>query len=221
MTVSYLSHPLSPETPSYGNRDKVILDPKSSINNGDSSNTTDFRLTNNHIGTHIDVPRHFYKNGSTLTDFSPEDWLFSKVSLIDIPCETGRLIEISDIEELNINTDVDLLLIRTGFENFRYANKYWNAYPGIAESTCEYLRTHFIKLRAVGFDFISLTSPLFKKEGKKAHLSLLNEQDGRPIFIVEDMKLAHLKSTPEEVVISPLLLKNGNGGPVTVFAKIL
>ncbi len=218
MAVSYLSHPLSPETPSYGNRDKVILDPKSSINNGDSSNTTDFRLTNNHIGTHIDVPKHFYKNGSTLTDVSPKDWLFSKVCLIDIPCITGRLIEISDIVELNINSDVELLLIRTGFENFRYGEKYWNAYPGIAESTCEYLRVNFKNLRAVGFDFISLTSPLFKEEGKKAHLSFLNEKDGRPIFIVEDMKLSILSKNPSQVIIAPLLVDKGNGGPVTVFA---
>ena len=163
MHVQYLSHPLSEDTPSYGNRDKVILETKSSISEGDTSNTTDFRLTNNHIGTHIDVPKHFYDSGSTLTDVSPEDWIFNSVNLIDIPCENGRLIEKDDFESIRIKENVDFLIIRTGFEKMRKEDKYWNAYPGISEETCEYLRENFKQLRAVGFDFISLTSPLFKE----------------------------------------------------------
>jgi len=218
MQVKYLSHPLSSNTPSYGNRDQVILKPKSSIAEGDTSNTTDFRLTNNHIGTHIDVPRHFYDEGSTITDISPDQFLFFIITLIDIPCKKGRLIEVSDIISEDISADTELLLIRTGFENYRIEDVYWNGYPGISEDTCEYLRKEFENLRAVGFDFISLTSPLFKEQGKKAHLSLLNEKDGRPILIIEDMKLSKLTNTPSQVIVAPLLMDQGNGGPVTVLA---
>ncbi|MBO6523641.1 MAG: cyclase family protein [Balneolaceae bacterium] len=218
MKVIYLSHPLAKDTPSYGDRDSVILDPKSSILMGDTSNTTDFRLTNNHIGTHIDVPKHFYDSGSTLTDVSPEKWIFTSVNIIDIPCENGRLIEKEDLITTPIKESVDFLIIKTGFEKFRTENKYWNAYPGISEEACEYLRENFKNLRTVGFDFISLTSPLFKEEGKKAHLSFLNEEDNRPIFIIEDMKLSELKRNPKSVIIAPLLVENGNGGPVTILA---
>jgi len=218
MKVSYLSHPLASNTPSYGNRDQVILNSKSSIPNGDTSNTTDFRLTNNHIGTHIDVPKHFYDAGSTITDIEPKEWIFTEVCLIDIPCENGRLIQISDIQAASIKPNTDFLIIRTGFEKFRYEDKYWNAYPGISEVTCEFLRTNHKKLRAVGFDFISLTSPLFKEEGKKAHLSFLNEVDGRPIFIVEDMKLSSINKNPDRVIVAPLLVEEGNGGPVTILS---
>lgn len=218
MKVKFLSHPLSSDTPSYGDRDEVVLLPKSSISNGDTSNTTDFRLTNNHIGTHFDVPKHFYDDGSTITDISPDLWLFFNVCLIDIPCEQGRLIEVSDFESVIIKSDTDLLLIRTGFENFRNEDKYWNGYPGISENACEYLRSKFEILRAVGFDFISLTSPLFKEQGKKAHLSFLNEKDRRPIYIIEDMKLSVLTSDPDNVIVAPLLIDKGNGGPVTVLS---
>lgn len=218
MKVNYLSHPFTPTTPSYGNRDQVIITPKNSISNGDSSNTTDFRLTNNHIGTHFDAPKHFYDNGSTTTDITPDQWFFENISLIDIPCTEGRLINISDIENLNILPKTDLLLIRTGFEKYRSDEIYWNGYPGISEETCDFLRQKYKQLRAVGFDFISLTSPLFKEQGKKAHLSFLNEAEGRPIYIIEDMKLSALINNPDEVIVAPLLIEDGNGGPVTVMS---
>lgn len=218
MTVQILSHPLSPDTPSYGNRDEVSLKSKSSISAGATSNTTELTLSNNHIGTHFDVPRHFYENGSTITDIEPKDLIFENISLIDIPCEEGRLINTTDIKNSKIKKNTDFLLIRTRFEDFRGDDVYWNKYPGISEECCEYLRTNYANLRAVGFDFISLTSPLFKEEGKKAHLSFLNESDGRPIFIIEDMKLSVLNSTPEQIIIAPLMIHDGNGGPVTVLS---
>ena len=218
MIVTYLSHALSRNTPSYGNRDRVVFDPKSSVADGDTSNTTDFRLTNNHIGTHLDVPNHFYDKGSTITDISPEEWFFFNVCLLEIPCEEGRLMDVTDFKSAQIETDIDLLLIKTGFELLRNKDVYWNAYPGISEGACEFLRKHLKNLRAVGFDFISLTSPLFKEQGKKAHLSLLNEKEDRPIFIIEDMKLSTLMSNPDQVIVAPLLLDKGNGGPVTVLS---
>lgn len=220
MTVTYLSHALSKNTPSYGNRDEVMLDPKNSIANGDTSNTTDLRLTNNHIGTHFDVPNHFYDKGSTITDISPEKWFFYNVCLLDIPCEEGRLLDVKDFESAQLKPDIDLLLIKTGFEMVRNKDIYWNAYPGISEDASVFIRKHLKNLRAVGFDFISLTSPLFKDQGKKAHLSFLNEEDGRPIYIIEDMKLSGLSCNPDQVIIAPLLIKDGNGGPVTALSII-
>lgn len=218
MEITYLSHPIDESTPSYGNRDEIILKAKSSISDGETANTTDIRITNNHIGTHIDVPKHFYDNGRTLTDVHPKEWFFENPTLIDIPCERGRLISEEDFMKANVHKNTDFLILRTGFEKFRLQDKYWNGYPGISEEACIYLRENFKNLRAIGFDFISLTSPLFKEEGKKAHLSFLDESSGRGIFIIEDMKIAHLNKNPEKVIISPLLLDNGNGGPVTIFA---
>lgn len=218
MNVSYLSHPLTIDTPSYGNRDQVILDSKSSIALGDTSNTTDVRLTNNHIGTHFDVPKHFYDEGKTITDIDPSEWFFENIKLIDIKCEEGRLIDIDDIKAHEIPLETDLLIVRTGFENFRDQDVYWNAYPGISERACDYLRSTYQSLRGVGFDFISLTSPLFKPEGKAAHRVLLDEREGQFVLIIEDMKISHLQKDPEKIVLAPLLLDRGNGGPVTILA---
>lgn len=36
---------------------------------------------NNHIGTHIDVQKHFFDNGMSITDINPEAWFFESVGL--------------------------------------------------------------------------------------------------------------------------------------------
>ena len=87
-----LSHILSRKTPSYGNRDALKIDKKSSINLGDVSNTSSWIFSNNHIGTHIDTPYHFNINGKKSYDFSIDEFFYNKVTLIDIPCENGLLI---------------------------------------------------------------------------------------------------------------------------------
>lgn len=219
MNVVYLSHPLSENTPSYGNRDSVKIIPKSRIEDGETANTSIWTLTNNHIGTHVDVPKHFYDNGKTYSDIEPHEWIFNKVALVDVPCEEGMLITEDDFDLNSIQSDTELLLIRTGFEGKRIEDVYWNGYPGLKPDFCRLLRSKFKHLRGVGFDFISLTSPLFKEAGKEAHRVLLEENDGRFIFIIEDMKLSPLTEKPKVVIMLPLLVENGNGGPVTVLAE--
>ena len=217
MKVTVLTHPIDNETPSYGNRDLIRIASKSSITNGDTANTSELHFSNNHMGTHIDVPKHFFENGKSLTDIKPEEWFFESVSLIDITCEEARLISINDFKNAKIKNTVDFLIIRTGFELKRTEDIYWTDYPGIASEVCEYLRKTYTSLRGLGFDFISLTSPKFKEEGKAAHKALLDERLGKFVFIIEDMKINHLKEAPGMLLVSPLLIKHGNGGPVTVF----
>ncbi len=218
MKATFLTHPISSKTPSYGNRDFFFLKDKTRISAGDTANTTDIHFTNNHIGTHIDVPKHFYDNGKTITDVNPAEWIFETVSLIDIKCTSARLINVEDIRMARLKSEVDFLIIRTSYELRRDEESYWSDYPGIAPEACSYLRENFAALRGIGFDFISLTSPKFKEEGKAAHRILLDDSKGRFVLIVEDMKIDHLTEAPFILCVSPLLIQDGNGGPATVLA---
>ena len=80
-----LSHVLKQDTPSYGNRDKVIIRVNSSIKAGETANSSCLVLSNNHIGTHIDVPRHFTVDGKRTTDYPIGDYVFDKSQVIDMP----------------------------------------------------------------------------------------------------------------------------------------
>jgi kynurenine formamidase len=71
----YLSYPLNCETPAYGGGDSLKIQHEKSIEKGDSCNTQHWSLSN-HMGTHIDFPRHFVQAGKTSEDYGPEFWIF-------------------------------------------------------------------------------------------------------------------------------------------------
>lgn len=215
-----LSHILRQDTPSYGNRDHVVIRVNSSIDAGGTANSSCWILTNNHIGTHIDVPRHFSKKGKRTTDYPISDYVFERCAVVDIPKESACLIGPADIEGLYIPNDVELLLIRTGFEHKRGDDTYWNDNPGLAPDLSNWLRSRFPNLRCVGFDFISVTSWQFRTEGRLAHKAFLApENENREIWAIEDMSLKEAPKEIKKVVVAPLLVEDGNGTAVTVIAE--
>jgi kynurenine formamidase len=216
-----LSHTLDMESPSYGNGDKMIIRINSSIKNGDTANTSCWIFSNNHIGTHIDVPRHFDDNGLKVIDIPLENFFFHTVALVDIPCNSSKLITGNDFEALTVNPHIDLLLIRTGYENIRTQEAYWNNNPGLSPELAEYFRSRFTYMRCVGFDFISITSWKYRQEGRLAHKAFLCPNNGeKTILLIEDMALKEITQTIDKVIVAPIYVEDGNGGAVTIFAEI-
>jgi kynurenine formamidase len=217
--ILLLSHVLDCETPSYGNRDKLTIESISKISEGASANSSKWIFSSNHLGTHIDTPNHFFDNGNTLTDYQNTFWFSNKVQLIDLPVENAILINPKHFYN-KINPLTEILLIRTGYEKFRGYEKYWNDNPGLSEELGLFLRKEFPTIRIIGFDFISLTSWIYRREGKLAHLAFLNpSSEGKPICIIEDMALNSVKDNLHQIFIIPIFIKGANGGPVTVFAN--
>ena len=212
-----LSHILDENTPSYGGIDKLIIEQPSRITEGGSANSSKWTFSNNHIGTHVDVPRHFYDSGKTITDYDPREWIFKKIQIIDVPCKKADLISKEAIE-FKIRSDIDLLLIRTGYEKYRSIDKYWDDNPGLTPELGFWLRKNCKSIRAIGFDFISLTSWRYRDIGKEAHRVFLNPKgSNQPIWIIEDMSLISINNEISEVIIAPLFINKSNGSPVTIF----
>lgn len=215
-----LSHILRQDTPSYGNRDKVIIRVNSSIKAGETANSSCLVLSNNHIGTHIDVPRHFSIDGKRTIDYPIGDYVFEACQVIDLPKSEACLIGEENIKEMDIRPDVDLLLIRTGYEALRGQDAYWNNNPGLHPELADYLRNTYPQLRCIGFDFISVTSWQHRAEGRLAHKAFLApDNGGREIWAIEDMSLKDAPSHIKKVVVAPLLVEDGNGTGVTVIAE--
>jgi len=218
-----LSHIISQNTPSYGNRDRVNIRDNSSIKKGETANSSCWIFSNNHMGTHIDVPFHFCNHGKKTYELPVKDFFFSRIGLVDIPCTESSLITPGDFSDLNklIEKDIELLLIRTGFEKYREIDKYWSDNPGLAPELAAYFRQNFPFLRCVGFDFISLTSWKFRPAGRESHSEFLcPEAGGKPILLIEDMSLSKAGEQIERMIVAPLFVEDGNGGPVTVLAEI-
>ncbi len=216
----FLSYSLTPETPAYGNGDSLGIEPLNRMDAGDSCNTLQLKLPN-HLGTHIDSPRHFSYTGKTITDYPAGFWIFTHPHILDIsPVSPGHLIGTGDLSLSDVENNIDILMVKTGFGKLREKALYWENNPGFAANLFVDLRNRFPSLKILGFDTISLSSFSNRNEGRKAHRAFLDSQ--QPILLLEDMDLRMIDANTKivRVIISPLMVENADGAPCTVFAEI-
>lgn len=211
--IIFLSHFISRNTPLYGGKNKVKITHIKEIKRGDPYNSL-FLEFPNHASTHVDLPLHFLKKGKTLSDYPSRFWLFNNVQLVNLKLHSQKKINEGFFKNLNRYTE--LLLIKTGFGKNRSKRLYYKGYPYFSASLAAYLKKRMAYLKAIGIDCISISSPEDKKEGRKAHYEFLR----RGIILIEDMKLSPLTKSPSCVIVSPLLIKDADGVPATVFAII-
>jgi kynurenine formamidase len=210
----FLSHILSAQTPAYGGGQGLGIETARSITSGDSSNSVTLMFSN-HLGTHVDAPRHFVADGKTVDAYDAKDWIFTKVFLVDIPANEGEVVDIQKVEIALANcNDADLLLLRTGFENRRGGASYWAASPGFDPRLSAYLSRRLPSLSAIGMDTISISSMKHREMGREVHREFL----GAGVRIFEDMALANAQSADnlEQVIAMPLRFDNADGSPCTV-----
>lgn len=217
----YLSYPLSRKTPAYGGGDTIKIYHEKSIEKGDSCNTQYWSLSN-HLGTHIDFPRHFVQAGKTSGDYSPEFWIFHSPFILDIATvEPEVILEPEDVDMDAVPDNIDILVIKTGFCHLREKDIYWENNSGFAPGMATFLRKRFIRLRVFGFDSISLSSFAHRKIGREAHKAFLDYP--RPILLLEDMDLSMVDNGMKlkEIIVSPLRVEGSDGAPCTVLANIV
>jgi arylformamidase len=219
-----LTYPLCNNTPVYGGGVSPVINSGKRILGGDSCNTLEMLLTN-HTGTHIDLPAHFDATGKTLADYSSEFWFTEKIKCLLMDVHTkflpGELIGILEIKHLlndNIENDIEVILLKTGFCEKRESEIYWKEPPGIDPELPGFLREVFPRLKFFGMDLISVSSFANREAGRKAHKAFLKHS--HPILPIEDMKLCSLPETLSNILIAPLYIKDADGAPCTVFANI-
>ena len=172
----FLSYFINEQTPIYGGERAIQVEKRSEISKGASSNTKYLKLPN-HTGTHIDFPKHFSDEGKVINDYPASFWLFRSVHVIKYSAANDEIIDERLVENIDIPSETDFIILDTGFGKFRSDNVYWNNNPGLAPSLASHLKTKCPKLKAIGFDFISLTSYQNRLLGREAHKSFLLTND--------------------------------------------
>ncbi len=216
-----LSHPWGPTCPAYADGDRIRISEASRMACGDSCNSLQFAASN-HIGTHIDMPRHFSELGARVGEVSPSYFVHEHVGVVWLDAERNELLTWQRLQSSFLSdwsSDATLLLIRTGAGTYRQHRDFWECGPGIASGVAAELRRHLPQLRSIGLDSISLTAFQHRDTGRAVHREFLH--DVSPITIVEDMQLEVLsRRCPQQVLIAPLMIEKADGAPVTVFARI-
>ncbi len=204
-------------TPIYGGGQGISISSDRSILKGDTANTKLITLYN-HSGTHIDFPNHFFEQGKTADNYSADFWIFENPYLVYRKAEENEIFFLSDDEMKKIPSEIDFLIIKTGFGEFRGEDKYWKYNPGFAPRFANMLRDKFPNLKVIGMDFISLTSFQNRELGREAHRMFLGGD--RPILLIEDMDLSKITNSPKSILCLPLLINGLDGSPVTIIASI-
>jgi arylformamidase len=217
----YLSYVLDENTPTYGNRNKFNLYKKSSILNGDIANDS-FIETTVHIGTHIDMPYHFYENGQRIEDFDVEYFYFSKVLFLELnPNELVIKDELIDLlKETNNKDSYDSIIVKTGICYKRKEEIFWKKNYGFHPEVAYYIRENFPKVRVFGFDSISVSSFANRMIGREVHKVFLNPE--KPILLIEDMDLRKIsqKNRVRTMIVAPLRISKCDGIPCTIVGEI-
>ncbi|MBI3251918.1 MAG: cyclase family protein [Candidatus Omnitrophica bacterium] len=217
MKIRFLSYPMDSQMPVYGFAAPAAPDIKKlrDLRKGDSSDSYWIGF-NNHWGTHVDAPAHFFKNGRKAVDYPPDTWCFKRPQVLDVRLKPGELLRRQHIEGA-VKKRSDLLLLRSGWAKRRGRPVYSLNNPGIHEETGFWLRKYFPGIRAVGFDWVSLSSHAWKEEGRAAHRAFLDPSGrGEPLLIIEDMDLSGVNRGLKEVWALPLRVKGPDSAPCTV-----
>jgi arylformamidase len=223
MQYTKLSHELEEDSPVHLNLKKPKIIHNSQIPRGDGYNS--FIITaENHSGTHIDAPGHFIDGGKTISEYLPDELIYTNPLILDVIKGPNGIIELQDINGVNLN-DVDCLFFRTGFEVYRdnHPEKYLTQNPGISPEAVYWIRENFPGINCLGIDTVSMSSYQNPEPGRQVHLNAFKDDEklGKPLLLIEDMKLGSTKTEELEwVMVVPWQIKGIDSAPCTVIAKL-
>ncbi len=165
-----------------------------------------------HTGTHIDCPRHFIPDGSTVTDLP-----------LDATLGPARVIEIKDpvritpqeLEKHNIR-EGERILCKTLNSPTVYESKKWiEDYVYLGEEAARYFAEK--KIRLFGMDAITVGNWRDEASIHATHRALLDAE----ICILEGCALAEAPPGEYELVCLPLRILNGDASPVRAILRPL
>jgi kynurenine formamidase len=199
--------------PVYGSHnERLEITGIKTIEKGDSCQVFKIVLQN-HWGTHVDCPAHFFLDGKKIADYPPQFWHFKSPQLIKVQLEQEQILTNID----GIDESSDLLLIQTGWSKFRGSDIYSSKNPGLSPELGFYLRNNYPNIRAIGLDLISISSYTNPEIGRLAHKAFLDPQGiGHPILLIEDMFLPLEISGYKEIIALPLIVEEIDSSPCTI-----
>ena len=219
MIHKYLSYPLDAVIPVYGGLESITPGKIKSIQNGDSANTFVFTLQN-HWGTHVDAPNHFFEHGKKIADYEAGFWIFQEPQVICFDLKPSEILTCGDW--LNkLNKETDLLLFNAVWSSQRDKDVYHFKNPGLHPDVAFYLRKNFPRLRAIGIDWISVSAYQHREMGRSAHRAFLDPHgENKPILIFEDMDLSGDLTNLLQVSAFPLRMAELDSAPCTVIGTL-
>ena len=181
-----------------------------------------------HYGTHLDAPAHF-PPGKTTVDQIPAKQLFGPAVVIDVRTESGKdadyQLGAARVEEWEKRhgriSEGAIVLLRTGWASrWPDVRQYRNQdeqgqmhFPGFSAEAAKLLIER--RVSGLGCDTLSID------HGASSDYSVHHLALGAGLYQLEN--LADMSELPERgafLIVAPIKLQGGSGGPVRVFALL-
>lgn len=193
------------------------MDPKLSISWHCSLDTLGYNLSrvvmSTHQGTHIDAPRHFFKNGECIDEVALERCIVRAVKANLTYKKPQEAIEIADLKPYEKYIDAGCsVLLQTGWENEFPQPAFFSDFPFVTKELADWFVEK--KIGLVGMDMPTPNG----EDWKYVHVKML----GAGVLIVEG--LANMCELPENEEFTfyalPLKLKGRDGSPIRAVAVL-
>jgi len=193
--------PLTIEIPIWPGCKGIRITPTMSMDEGDLYNVS--RLNCNlHTGTHVDAPRHFLQNGTTV----------EQLPLAHLPDAAD--ITAGDLTDLNLPSGIERLLLRTRNSELWAAKttEFRKDFVALTYDAAQWIVDRGINL--IGVDYLSVQR---YSDDSRTHQILL----GADTILLEGINLSNVKSGFYELICLPLRLVGAEASPVRAILRQL
>jgi len=163
-----------------------------------------------HIGTHIDPPYHFMRDGLPL-DQVPLEVFLGPARVIDVGAVD--VIDAAVLQRFDLAGVKRLLCKTKNSRLWQSAKEFQPDFVYLETDAAELLVKLGVQL--VGIDYLSIEK--FNFEQPTTHWTLL----GNNVVVVEGLDLSEVPPGDYELLCLPLKLKDGDGGPARVVLREL
>jgi len=193
------------------------MDPKLSISWHCTLDTLGYNLSriviSTHQGTHIDAPRHFFKNGECIDEIALERLAVRAVKVNLSYKKAHEAIEPADLKPYEKFIDEGCcVLLQTGWEKQFPKMEFFSDFPYVTKKLADWFVAK--KVGLVGMDMPTPNGT----DWKYVHLKML----GAGVLIVEG--LVNMAELPENETFTffalPLKLKGRDGSPIRAIAVL-
>jgi arylformamidase len=164
---------------------------------------------NTHHGTHVDAPRHFFPDGTTI-DEMPLDALMGPVRVIEI--KNTELITPEELESHNIQAG-ERVLFKSVNSSYYQTGKFVEDFVHFRAEGANFLKEK--KISAVGVDYLAVGSFRDRPSLIEVHQIFL----GSGIWIIEALDLSAVTAGNYEMICLPLRIHQGDAAQARAIVR--
>jgi arylformamidase len=200
--------PLTTQMPVWPGCNGIRITPTMSLENGDSSNVSRLDI-NLHTGTHVDAPRHFLHNGTTVERL-PLDAFIGPTYVAHLP--EAADVTPRNLTDLNLPSGTERLLLRTRNSELWAAKttEFKEDFVALTHEAAQWIVDK--KIRLIGVDYLSVQR---YSDDSRTHQILL----GADTIVLEGLNLSNVIAGFYELICLPLRLVGAEASPARAILR--